>query len=117
MKYFFLTLFFVFTSCISDENLKLQSNSKFQGNYMGNFNGGLSGEIKFNVSDTGNIEGTVYYTALNTSEGLSGYVMISGKFDASTKTGLSFSGYLNDKSMNGKWTKGNLNGNYDFYKK
>ncbi len=44
-------------------------------------------------------------------------VMISGKFDASTKTGLSFSGYLNDKPMNGEWTKGNLNGNYDFYKK
>lgn len=117
MKYFFLVFFLALTSCISDENLRLQSNSKYQGNYVGNFNGDLSGEIKFYVSDTGNIEGTIYYTTSNISESISGYVMISGKFDTNTKAGLSFSGYLNDKSMNGKWTKGNLTGNYEFYKK
>ncbi|MGI9581505.1 hypothetical protein ACR1PO_09855 [Chryseobacterium sp. RRHN12] len=117
MKYFFLAFFLLFTSCISDENLNLQSNSKFQGNYVGSFNGDLSGEIKFSVSDTGNLEGTVYYTTADSSEMISGYVMISGKFDAATKAGLSFSGYLNDSSMNGKWSKGSLNGNYNFYKK
>lgn len=117
MKYFFLVLFFLFASCISDENLDLQSNSKFQGNYAGNFDGGLSGKITFTVSDTGNMEGTVSYTPSNSSESILGYVVISGKFDANTKTGLHFSGYLNDSSMNGSWTRGNLTGHYELYKK
>ncbi|WP_106917242.1 hypothetical protein [Chryseobacterium aurantiacum] len=118
MKYFFLVLFIVLTSCTSEENLNLQSNSKYQGNYVGNFNGDLSGEINFNVSDTGNLEGMVYYNNTpNSSENISGYVMISGKFDATTKSGLGFSGYLNGNTMNGKWTKGGLTGNYSFHKK
>ncbi|MGU3376603.1 hypothetical protein [Chryseobacterium sp. M5A1_1a] len=118
MKYFFLIFFLVFTSCTSEENLNLQSNSKYQGSYVGNFNGDLSGEINFNVSDTGNLEGIVYYSNIpNSSESISGYVMISGKFDATTKSSLNFSGYLNGKTMNGKWTKGSLTGNYEFQKK
>ncbi|SHG13924.1 hypothetical protein [Chryseobacterium vrystaatense] len=118
MKYFFLVFFLIFTSCISEENLDLQTNSKYQGNYVGNFSGELSGEINFNVSNTGNLEGIVYYNNVpDSSQSISGYVMTSGKFNATAKSGLNFIGYLYGTTMNGKWTKGNLTGDYEFHKK
>lgn len=112
MKYLLLLFFVMITFCTSEENLNLQENSKYRGDYVGTFTGNLSGNIIFNVSSTGNLEGSIIYDTSNSSESLSGYVVISGKFDASTKTGLNFSGYLNDSSTNGKWTKG---GNTRFY--
>ncbi|MCU7618612.1 hypothetical protein NZ698_15565 [Chryseobacterium sp. PBS4-4] len=117
MKYILLLFLIILTSCTSEENLNLQENSKFQGNYIGVFNGSVSGKISFKVSDTGNLEGSVEYDNATASENLSGYVPISGKFDASTKSGLNFFGYLNDLTINAKWTKGNSTGDCILNKK
>ncbi len=117
MKYLMLLFLMIITSCISEENLNLQENSKYQGDYAGVFTGSFSGKISFTVSDTGNLEGSVIYDNTMDSENLSGYVVISGKFDASTKNGLNFSGYLNDKTTNAKWTKGNSTGDCSLNKK
>lgn len=117
MKYLLLLFLMIITSCTSEENLSLQENSKYQGNYAGVFTGTVSGKISFNVSDTGNLEGSINYDNPVSTESLSGYVAISGKFDASTKSGLNFSGYLSDTAINAKWTKGNSTGDCSLNKK
>lgn len=118
MKLVLILFLAVLTSCTSEENLKLQVNSKYQGDYTGVYSGDISGDIIFNVSDTGSLEGTVYYgQPSNTSESISGYVMIDGKFNASTKSNFTFLGYLHSGVSKGKWSKNNLKGDYNFYKK
>lgn len=118
MKLVLILFLTVLASCTSEENLNLQVNSKYQGDYTGVYSGDLSGKITFNVSNTGSFEGTVYYgEPSNTSESISGYVMVDGKFNASTKSNFIFSGYLHSGVSKGKWAKNNLKGDYDFYKK
>lgn len=115
-----LSLFLItLISCISDENLDLQVNSKYQGDYSGDYSGDLSGKVILSVSNTGNIDGMVYYedAVISSSESIYGYVMIDGKFNISTKSKLTFLGYLHDKSTKGKWVKDNLKGDFIFYKK
>lgn len=117
MKYFFLIISLLFISCVSEENLTLQENSKYQGKYEGTFSGDLSGTVIFEVSGTGGLEGNIYYNMPKSDEILSGYVFIDGKFNASTKSNLNFSGYLHDTTSNGMWNNGNLTGTYIFNKK
>jgi hypothetical protein len=117
MKYLFFLFLIIVTSCTSEENLNLQENSKFEGDYMGVFSGNLSGKIFFHVSGSGNLEGSINYDNSGTSEDLSGYVFRGGKFDASAKSGLNFTGYLNDQTTNAKWRKGDITGDCKLNKK
>lgn len=119
---FFLQFLLLFSSCLSDENLQLQVNSKYEGNYIGSYDGNDKGEITFKVTDAGNIVGNLKYNNSTATEEFLGYVQSTGTLSANTRSGFVFNGQIaNFENSNGIWTKKNgnetLNGTFKIQKK
>ncbi|WP_154656915.1 hypothetical protein [Epilithonimonas tenax] len=102
----FFLQFLVLFSCQSDEELQRQSNSKYEGNYIGFYDGNDKGEISFKITNTGNIVGDLKYNNSTTTEEFLGYVQSTGTLSANTRSGFVFNGQIaNFENSNGKWTK------------
>ncbi|REC68120.1 hypothetical protein DRF58_14575 [Epilithonimonas hispanica] len=114
----FLFLF----SCQSDEELQRQSNSKYEGDYIGSYEGNDKGEFSFKITDAGNIVGDLKYNNSTTNEEFLGYVQSTGTLSANTRSGFVFNGQItNFDNSTGKWTKnsesGTLSGTFRLQKK
>ncbi|UZT96012.1 hypothetical protein ODZ84_12250 [Chryseobacterium fluminis] len=119
MKSNLILLFFIFFSlgsCISDEESARQVGPALRDNWYGNFTGDHNGSVRFVVLHEGTIAGEITYVPSNEKELINGYLNFNGKFDMSTKSKLSFSGYLKGTKTEGKWTKNNLKGSFSFQK-
>lgn len=120
MKYLLILLFGVLTSCISDEESRLQTNSPYQGNWYGIYTGILSGTISFKVNKSGNLDGMVYQSSSNSSEVIEGYVDPVGRIDLYSKNGFTIHGVLVNNQSSGEWSqqRGNIlyKGNYSIKK-
>ncbi len=112
---------FVFSCYPSDEEMERQVNSRFEGNWIGSYDGNDRGNITFKITNEGNFTGNLESTQLSNSEEFSGYVQSDGKLNGSTRSGYVFNGQLaNFENSNGIWTKqsGNetLKGNFKVQK-
>lgn len=125
MKYFLLIQLlglFLLSCCTSDENLQLQSNSKYEGEYVGFYDGGDKGEMTFKITDAGNIVGNLKYNNSTATEEFLGFVQVTGTLSANTRSGFVFNGQItNFENSIGQWTKKNgneiLKGNFTIQKK
>lgn len=113
----------VLISCgSSDENLRLQANSKYEGSYIGSYDGNDKGEMYFKITDAGNIVGNLKYNNSTLTEEFLGYVQSTGALSANTRSGFVFNGQItNFENSTGNWTKKNgsetLNGTFKIQKK
>ena len=125
MKYFLLIQIlglFLLSCCTSDENLQLQSNSKYEGEYVGFYDGGEKGKMTFKITNSGNIVGDLKYNNSTVTEEFLGYVQVTGALSANTRSGFVFNGQItNFENSTGQWTKKNgneiLKGNFKIQKK
>lgn len=125
MKYFLLIQIlglFLLSCCTSDENLQLQSNSKYEGEYVGSYDGNDKGEMIFKITNSGNIVGDLKYNNSTVTEEFLGYVQVTGALSANTRSGFVFNGQItNFENSTGQWTKKNgneiLKGNFKIQKK
>ena len=112
----------VFSCYPSDEEMERQVNSRFQGDWIGSFDGDEKGNLTFKVTSTGNFTGNLESTQISFSEEFSGYVQSDGKLSANTRSGFVFNGQLvSFENSTGQWTKKNgnetLKGNFKVQKK
>jgi len=105
------TLFIVFllsfaTACISDEESRRQSNSRYEGKWSGTFSGDASSTFTFYVKKEGTFSGEIVTSDTVVSESFEGYVNFNGKFDFNTRSKFKFSGFLNNvEPSQGRWRK------------
>lgn len=63
MKKAILYIVLLLFSCTrSEENMNLQTNSPYKGNWVGSFKGHYSGKLSLVIDKTGNIEGELLYS-------------------------------------------------------
>lgn len=123
LKILFFLEFLVLFSCYpSNEDLERQINSKYEGNWIGSYDGNDKGDLTFKVTNEGNIVGNLKSNNNSTGEEFLGYVQSSGTLTANTRSGFVFNGQIaNFENSNGIWTKKNgnetLNGTFKIQKK
>jgi len=103
----FLIFFGIVISCYpSDEDLQRQDASRFEGDWIGSFDGDDKGNITFKVTSAGNFTGNIESTRFSFSEEFSGYVQSDGKLSANTRGGFVFNCQItNFANSTGNWTK------------
>lgn len=117
MKKAILYIVLLLFSCTrSEENMNLQTNSPYKGNWVGSFKGHYSGKLSLVIDKTGNIEGELLYSDSSEMEKISGYVFANGRIDLYTKSNFVIHGILNYNNSNGEWSKENYKGSYNLNK-
>jgi len=103
---FFLQFLVLFSCYPSNEDLERQANSKYEGNYIGSYDGNDKGEMSFKITNAGNIVGNLKYDNSTTTEDFLGYVQSTGTLSANTRSGFVFNGQItNFENSTGNWTK------------
>lgn len=113
-----LFLFFLFLSCISDEEYRTsETPSVFKGEWSGVYSGDDSGTITFSVSDSGGFFGDKI-SNFGLKEGFNGYAKI-GNFTASTPSNYIFisRNTPNNYEISGTWSQNDLKGIFVVRKK
>lgn len=119
---FVLQALILFSCGPSDEELQRQNQSRYEGKWIGSFDGDDKGELVFTVTNAGNFTGSLTSQKLGNSEEFAGYVQANGKFAANTRSGFIFNAQLtNFENSTGQWSKTvaneNLKGTFRVQKK
>lgn len=96
----------VLLSCLpSDEEMERQVASRFEGYWIGSYEGDDRGNITFYVTNAGNLSGNMLSTKISSSEEVLGYIQSDGNLSANTKNGFVLNAQVSLETSNGKWYK------------